>query len=421
MSATAAESTLLDREMGQAALPVLLMATDQLPYPPRNGITLPFYNYLMGLQAHYQLRLVLFVDADHPPDPQAWADNEARFGAIVQVPLRRRSKWRRLAGELRGAEMFQHGYQLAAAALPTLPAAERLLISPMSAVAKWRSSGLAAVAAVPLAVAALNDCTAAEYYFRGSQSFGGWKGRLKGLLDRLRTPLVARVEARLLQPYQHLLLQTQTDADLMGRLVSSELARRVQLAPNGVRLDYFELTPAASSRQIVFVAELSGEYAAIAHWLVQEVWPLVAAGDADCRLLMVGKGASPALQQAIASAQRVAHVSFVPDLTDVYGQSMMALSPVFKGFGLINKTLEAMAAGLPVVGGVAAFNGIAEFRDRHNGIAAPRTTQQFAQAILSLSQDSERRRQVGLAGRAAVASQFRWETTVAAIHTLLQA
>ena len=397
----------------------VLIVTDQLPYPPRNGITLPVYNYAVGLQQlGYSLQLLLFVDADQaPPDAAALAENEARFGPLLLLPMRRRGKGRRLLDELSGAEMYQHGWD-AAAALPALSAAA-VVVSPASAVAKWRSSGLQARTGAAAQIAAVNDCTAAEYYFRGTQSFAGWRGRAKALLDRLRTPLVARVERRLLAPYQQVLLQTRTDAELMARLVSPQIAAKVQLAPNGVRLAYFDLQPRSDSQQIVFVAELSGEYASIADWLVNEVWPLVRRAAPACRLCVVGKGASPTLQQQMAAQPGIVHHSFVPDLAEVYGDAMLVLSPVFKGFGLINKTLEAMASALPVVGGSAAFNGIAAYQDGVHGVAAAPAAAEFAAAIVQLVRDPQRRQHMGQAGRHVVQQQFSWSRTVATLAALL--
>lgn len=400
--------------------PTLLVVTDQLPYPPRNGITLPVYNYLLGLRAGHTVRLLLLVDTAAPPDAAALAENERLFGPIALFYLRRQPRLARVLGELSGQEMYQHGWRpVRGAPQPVLAAVDALLVSPVSALAKWRAARLPLTVRGAVRIAALNDCTAAEYYCRAGQMPGGLASQLKGWLDRLRSRQIGRIERALVAPYSDLLLQTRVDVGFMRRLVAPQAAARARLAPNGVRREYFALEPDAGNDCVIFVAELSGEYAVIAHWLVSEVWPQVLQRSGVGRLMVVGKGASPALRAAMAEQPRLSHTTFVPDLGTVYGAAAIALSPVFKGFGLINKTLEAMAAAVPVVGGAAAFNGIDAFVAGQHGLACRRSTAEFVDAIVALLGDPQRRLALGLAGRALVAQDFRWERTVATIVGLL--
>ncbi|MBX3606142.1 MAG: glycosyltransferase family 4 protein [Piscinibacter sp.] len=396
----------------------LWVVTDQLPDPPRNGITLPLYHYCRRLQPQRALQLVLLEDADAPPDPAALARNEAAFGPLLRVPLRRRGPAARALAELRRREMFQHGWRRAGPAV--LPAPERcdsLLVSPMSAVAKWQASGLAETVPARVRVAAVNDCTSAEYFFRGLQQHG--VGRAKAALDRWRSRGIAAIEAQLLAPYDHVLMQTEADRALLARLVGPRLAERVSVVSNGVVDDYFALQPTGRPK-VVFVAELSGEYAGTARWLATEVWPQVLRQHAEAELVVVGRHAAPALRALLAGVPRLRHLDYVDDLGVLYADAAVALSPVFKGFGLINKTLEAMAAGLPVVGGAAAFNGIPGFRAGVHGVVCSGLHGgEFAVALRTLLGDAPRRAALGAAARQLVHGGFRWDSAVRRVGQLL--
>lgn len=394
-------------------VPVLWVITDQLPYPARNGITLPIFHYLEGLAASYRLRLVLLTDIHNQPQSCNLAENEARFGVILQIDLHRRDPLARLWNEIRGKEMFQHGWE---APYPIdVSGYERpdaILVSPMSAVAKWRRARVTGLRRIVPALAAVNDCTTAEYYFRGQAQVGAFRYRLKGAIDRFRSRLIGPIEQTLLAPYTSVFLQTQRDRELMARLVSDQTAARVVLAPNGVAESYLAIEPRPAGK-VVFVGELSGEYASIVHWLVKEVWPLAAPANARAELVIVGRGASPELRLLMRGAARVVHLEYVPDLSTVYKEAMIAISPVFKGFGLINKTLEAMACGVPVVGGAEAFNGIAGFQpDIHGVVCGKRSTAEFAKALTPLMASRTLRDKTGRAGRLLVAGQFHWPATV---------
>jgi polysaccharide biosynthesis protein PslH len=195
------------------------------------------------------------------------------------------------------------------------------------------------------------------------------------------------------------------------------LAERARLAPNGVNEALLQLQQ-SECHDVVFMGELSGEYGPIAQWLVAEVWPLLP--QDGYRLRVVGKGASPALKALLNATPGVCHESFVPRLESVYEHAAIAISPVFKGFGLINKTLEPMASGIAVVGGQAAFNGIEGFEDGRHGVVCPRAdARAFAQVLAPLMQDRQRQLAIGAAGRALVAGRFRWGESSATIASLL--
>lgn len=402
-----------------SGLPVLTVATDQLPYPPRNGITLPLFNHLEQLRRSFTLRLWLLEDAAAPPEPQALADNEARYGPITRVQLQRRGFLRRGVDELRGAEMLQHGW--AAPATPALHCDTALLVSPMSAVAKWRAlrhrhAGLRPRASVAL----VNDCTAAEYRWRQRSAAPGWRAQVKARLDGWRAAGIGRIEAALLAEHGHVLLQTEADREAMRLLASEATAQRCLLAPNGVREDLFALQPAATSQQVLFVAELSGEYGPLAEWLCREAWPRVHAARPAARLRIIGRGATPSLRACMAAAAGVAHEDYAPDLAAAYAASAVVWSPVFKGFGLINKTLEAMAAALPVVGGRAAYNGIAGFEPGRQGLVLERLEAgPLAEATLALLAEPARRGAIGAAARELVRGAFSWARSAQVLQQAL--
>jgi glycosyltransferase involved in cell wall biosynthesis len=207
----------------------------------------------------------------------------------------------------------------------------------------------------------------------------------------------------------------------MRQLVGKDTADRVTLVPNGVRRDFFDVARNPESRTFVFIAELSSEYASIADWLVREVWPSVNDVIDGAKLLIVGKGASVALTAAIARAPNIEHVAFVNDLRMVYADAAAAICPVFKGYGLINKALEAMASGVPVIGGAAAFNGMKGFEAGVHGVVCrPRSSSDFVAAISNLVVNRELATQLGSAGRTLVAGQFQWRDAISSIARLIE-
>jgi glycosyltransferase involved in cell wall biosynthesis len=171
---------------------------------------------------------------------------------------------------------------------------------------------------------------------------------------------------------------------------------------------------------VLFVAELSGEYGPVAEWLCRAVWPRVRAAVPGARLTVVGRGAGPALRRCLAGTPCAEHFEFAADLAPLYVRSRVVWSPLWKGFGLINKTLEAMAAARPVVGGLAAFNGISGFVDGVHGRGLSRPDPHaMADATAQLLRDAPRAAAMGAAARELVRDAFRWERTAERLREAL--
>jgi glycosyltransferase involved in cell wall biosynthesis len=78
-----------------------------------------------------------------------------------------------------------------------------------------------------------------------------------------------------------------------------------------------------------------------------------------------------------------------------------------------------MACGLPVVGGLAAFNGISGFRaDEHGVICENLGAEAFIGAIDQLLSQPAKRKEIGAAARQLLAGQFRWDANASKLKAL---
>jgi hypothetical protein len=392
----------------------ILVVTDQLPYPPRNSVTLPLFHLVEQLRRSHAVQICL-IQGPGGADQRPWlADNETRFGPILRVVLPRRGLFARIWHELTGREMAEHGWRAWSPGLPKeLDAAAddaQVLVTPLSAVARWRvvCDSLPDMRPNTL-VALVNDCRAATYRGRLQTREPGLMPWLTALLDRLRAPFIARIEAQLLRPYRRVLLQTEADRTAMRRLVGEGTGRRSRLSPNGVRAELFGVRPKRSQR-VLLVAELGGENARMAEWLVRDVWPLVRERCPQAELSVIGRSAGPSLRKLLASAPGAHHQDHATDLVAEYTECGVIWCPIFGGFGLINKTLEGMACALPVVGGLAAFNGLSGFKNWVHGVGleAP-DAKAMAEATARLLLSPEQGERMGESARALVHGGFGWE------------
>jgi glycosyltransferase involved in cell wall biosynthesis len=109
----------------------------------------------------------------------------------------------------------------------------------------------------------------------------------------------------------------------------------------------------------------------------------------------------------------------VPDVRPYLAQATIAVAPFRIARGVQNKILEAMAAGLPVVGSSQAFEGITATEE--DGIRIANDPQRFAKELIALLTGNDTLRQkCALQARRYVEAYHQWPEQGAQLERLLQ-
>jgi glycosyltransferase involved in cell wall biosynthesis len=229
-------------------------------------------------------------------------------------------------------------------------------------------------------------------------------GGLHGLLDRGEPQRVAAHEAR---HYPHLsvvVVRTEQDAELLRRQVPGA---SVAVVPNGVDAGPAPRTKGvdAAGPVLAFLGSYDAEANVdAAERLVREVLPLVPGG----RVLLIGRDPSP---RVLALAGPTVEVTgTVPDVATALAGAAVFVAPIQRGRGVRNKVLEAMAAGLPVVGTSLALQGIGASA----GVLEAETAREQADAVLRLLADPT----AGPANRARVLERHTWARSAEILEEL---
>ena len=196
---------------------------------------------------------------------------------------------------------------------------------------------------------------------------------------------------------------------------------KLVIVPNAVDLDAFgaiERTPAPPGTfRVGFVGRLDP---------VKRVRDLIAAVATladDVRLDVYGDGAERGALELLAArlgiADRTTFHGSIADPRVAYARmDALVLPSEAEGFGLV--LIEAMAAGVPVVG--TDVDGIHDVvsRDRTGLLVEPGSPAAIAEAIERLRDDAALRRNLAEAARYDVAQRFGWPSVLAKYRALLQ-
>ncbi|NKX45443.1 glycosyltransferase [Roseicyclus persicicus] len=138
-------------------------------------------------------------------------------------------------------------------------------------------------------------------------------------------------------------------------------------------------------------------------WFCTEVMPMLEGTDAHLSIYGSGMGADI---KALAS-DMVDPAGFIEEVSDAYDRHRIFIAPLLSGAGIKGKVLSALAHGIPTILTPVAAEGIG-LRSGHDSIIVE-TPQDWADAILRLSEDDKLWTAMSKAARAYAADRFSFE------------
>ncbi len=379
----------------------LLFLTSRLPYPPNRGDRLRTYNLLRELSTEHRITLVSFVVSKSEAKLQTQLLPYCeRIRLVEHSKLRAQlvvaaNSWRRQplqALYYRSAKMQQMvDNELAHHSFDAV----YVHLFRMAPYVQYKQN--------LYRIVDLTDVISAE--IAASLPF---RSPLSRLIYRLEQPRIADYECRVAGWAEETWLVSDRDR--------SELAKDVPTAnlyvvPNGIDFNRFYLMPGrANDPRLIFVGHLDVFHNIdAAHFLVDELFPLVRQKIADCTLDIVGPGTGFQLT-GDKKEQGIRVRGFVPDLNQALNEAAVFIAPLRFSAGVQNKVLEAMAAGLPAVTTKNVSEGLAARPGQD--LLVGESTSELADAIVWLLENEQHRRQLGQAGQLFVRQRFSWQAAV---------
>ncbi len=183
----------------------------------------------------------------------------------------------------------------------------------------------------------------------------------------------------------------------------------VPLVP-AVRPEATTVSAVDGEANVLFVGAMSRDHnrAGVA-WFLDEVWERIAAAVPEARFYIVGGHPSESLT-ARADGERVIVTGFVDDLGAWYRSASVFVSPLLVAGGLLQKVMDAMAMGVPVVATSVCNHGAGATPGEH--LITVDEPEAFSEAVIALLRDSQARLRLGSAAQAFVSAHYDLEPAV---------
>jgi glycosyltransferase involved in cell wall biosynthesis len=267
-------------------------------------------------------------------------------------------------------------------------------------------------------IEALDQCPAWRVLIEhapGAQSAGSLLRSRRGMvrvLDGVDALVWPRFERAIMRDVQAVVVFTERDQQAIAALAGTTPIVRI---PLGVDVPEQPLDSLGHAPNILFVGNFAHPpNVDAAERLVREIVPRVRERYRDATLTIVGDRAAAGLRQLARDDVQI--TGRVPDVGPYLERAAVVVAPLRIGGGMRVKVLEALAAGKPVVASRLAAEGL----NVHEGeqIVLAESDQQFAEALVTLLADPDRRAMIARNARAWACAHLGWDSSVAAYEQL---
>ncbi len=224
-------------------------------------------------------------------------------------------------------------------------------------------------------------------------------------------------ERRYLRLADHVLTVSEADRNDFAALID---ARKLTVIPTGVDVDYFQPLPVEEAADsLVFTGSmdwLPNEDAIL--YFVEAILPLIKQQCPAVSLEVVGRSPSRRLQVLAETEKSIRLTGWVEDIRPFLARGSVCIVPLRIGGGTRLKIFEAMAMSKAVVSTTIGAEGL-PVQNGENILLAD-TPEDFANSVVSLLRDSNKRKALGAAARALVQEKYSWQTVTESFAQILQ-
>lgn len=407
-----------------ASLRILLL-TPQLPYPPHQGTSLRNYHILRGLAQAHEIHLLSFNEQAALSGKPTSSEESAKVlgslcASLTTVPAPQRSRGQRLWRLLTNPDPDM-AHRLASEAFSN--ALDDILSRSAFDVVQVEGIELAAVVpqirrAQPRAIIVFDDHNAeAELQRRTFATDVRLPGRWVGAAYSF-------IQWRRLRRYERWVVEA---CDGVSVVSEADLRHLQALAPNVEPIvipncidveayaDLAEDRSQALPHDILFVGKMDYRPNVDAVlWFAREIWPLLRQAQPDLTWAVVGKQPHQRLDP-LQDLPGVTVTGEVDDVKPYLASAQVYIMPFRIGSGTRLKLIEALAAGVATVSTRVGAEGYPLEHGKH--VLLHDEPGPFAEAVLSLLRDTEKRQRLQEQGRQ-FAKAYDWRRVVPRFNDL---
>jgi sugar transferase (PEP-CTERM/EpsH1 system associated) len=382
----------------------ICLVAPRFPYPTTKGDKLRVFHALKELSSRHEITLVAATDEPLADDARAIVARYCARLEVVPIP-----RLRSLTSLAFGATLSRLPLQTHFYSSPHL----RRRLREVLAQTRFDIVHASLIRILPYVWDLEAPPVVVDLMDTFSRSIGLRRATAKPFLRfayDLEARRVARYERAACRRFSMLFVCAEADRAALGE-------PEVAVVPTAADLDDFAYRREGRARDLVVVTGNMGYQPNVdaVLWFARQVWPRVRARRPEARFRVVGTRPAPEVR-ALDGNDGITVTGPVESVAGELQAATLSVCPTRAGSGMQIKVLEAMATGTPVVATGFANEGInAEPRAE---VALADDPQAFAETVLALLAEPERRDAQARRARDLIERKFTWSAHAAQLEEL---
>ena len=378
----------------------ILVLTKSLPFPPRNGVELPLARFFERIGAHHEVDF-LMISQDEADFKARAPKLPAEIGTAYFIKPQFISKWKRLSNEVTGKQPAFFAYSFKETEVRDLVKEWKydfVWVNPPGNITFLQTCEALGLRFYQYTILGLNDLITSIYSKHLQEMWHRKIFAWRFLSFGLRSFWIAKLEKQYLYQFDYIHLQTKKEAQKAITLLQDpSFEERIIVCPNGIKEKFLDFKyKGGTGKGILYMTHLDGERQEESKWFIKKVWPEIKE-QTNAELWLVGTPPARDIPH-ITSDSSIKVFGFVEDLQTIYEQVVMAVVPIFHNCGLINRILDGLTVGIPMVSTHIAAQTFQGIEDGTHLLMADQPND-FAEKTIELYQDEIQRKKLSKNGR----------------------
>ncbi|MGB9935605.1 MULTISPECIES: glycosyltransferase [Thermodesulfovibrio] len=342
----------------------ILIVTDQYPIPPKDGRYIPIFELIKFLGKKYNVDLLILLN---DKEKKELCHNKTEFlKNLYIISTQHKNKFLSFIKELLIIEpMFLNlrinniGKMIN---IITKNNYDVVWISPiyLSGIIKYFK--LFKIDAVYCL--GLNDSIYYSYFKQGLITLiGKTRFNLNHFIRLFRIPFVFLNERKLLKHFDLIHLQTFVEKKREMKLFCCMNQKpTIVVAPNGKNEKLVDLSyKGYNYKKVLLMNHLDKNKKNECVYFIENIWPYIKRKHKDSELHVIGLPPPAKLKNYLESFEGVKIRGFLENIEECYSGMTLSVIYTHQDYGIINRLLDSMSAGLPVVISSSVFKTIRDF------------------------------------------------------------
>jgi len=232
------------------------------------------------------------------------------------------------------------------------------------------------------------------------------KNPFKKLFIRIEHSRIKSYE-KIAEKFQAIFICSEIDKEYLKKC---GINANIKIMNNGIDIDYFSSDSRDFEKdRIIFTGNMPyhANYDA-AIYFAKEIFPFILKEKPGTKFFIVGQ--KPPHKIKALESENIFVTGFVPDIKKEYLRSAVNVAPMRFGAGTLNKVIESIALGVPVVATSIAVEGLPNELKKYVYVAD--NSKEFSQLVLEILKKPALRNQLWKEGQFVIREMLGWEKVV---------